>query len=69
MNERIPHRIYRCPDCGYITEYRWVLARHLYTVEGYYKKDSAEMAIENEYVLNPIHYRKRDLLKRFEGEG
>ncbi len=61
-----PTRIYRCPDCGYITEYRWVLARHLYNVHMYYKKDAAETAMENEYLLRPSYYRKRDLLRRVE---
>jgi uncharacterized C2H2 Zn-finger protein len=63
---RAPQRIYRCPDCGYITEYRWVLARHLYQVHMYYKKDAANIAIENQYVLSTMCYRKRDLLRRYE---
>jgi uncharacterized C2H2 Zn-finger protein len=66
MPERVPQRIYRCPECGYITEYRWVLARHLYNVHRYYKKDAAQAAIENEYLLHPQYYRQRDLLKRYE---
>jgi hypothetical protein len=59
MGERIPKRLYRCPDCGYVTEYRWVLVRHLYNVEDYSKKDSEEIAVENEYILNPLIYRRR----------
>jgi hypothetical protein len=68
MTKEAPYRIYRCPECGYITEYRWILARHLYRVHRYYKKDAAEVAIENEYYLNPLSYRKRDLLRRYEEE-
>jgi hypothetical protein len=65
MNAQVPRRIYRCPDCGYATEYRWVLARHLYNVHDYYKRDAAKTAMDNEYVLNPMYYRKRDLLRRY----
>jgi len=65
---KAPQRIYRCPDCGYSTEYRWVLARHLYNVHEYYKRDAAETAIANEYFLNPMYYRTRDLLRRYEEE-
>lgn len=68
MNRQIPQRIYRCPECGYVTEYRWVLARHLYNVHNYYKKDAAEVAMANEYFLHPIYYRKRDLLRRYEDD-
>ncbi len=68
MVKQAPMRIYRCPECGYVTEYRWVLARHLYEVEGYYKRDAAQAAIENEYLLHPQYIRKRDLLRRYEGE-
>jgi hypothetical protein len=68
MNKGSPARVYRCPDCGYSTEYRWVLARHLYSVHDYYKRDAAEMAMENEYFLRPMYYRKRDLLRRYEKE-
>lgn len=68
MKEQVPQRIYRCPECGYVTVYRWVLARHLYNVHGYYKRDAAETAIANEYFLHPVYYRKRDLLRRYEEE-
>jgi hypothetical protein len=68
MVKEVPRRIYRCPDCGYVTEYRWVLARHLYNVHGYYRKDAAEAAMDNEFILNPQYYRKRDLLRRYEDE-
>jgi len=68
MTKQAPRRIYRCPECGYVTEYRWVLARHLYNVEDYYKRDAAKTAMDNEYFLNPIYYRKRDLLRRYEEE-
>jgi len=68
MTNAVPKRVYRCPECGYTTEYRWVLARHLYNVHNYYKRDAAKVAIENEYVLNPLYYRKRDLLRRYEDE-
>jgi len=66
MKKDVPRRLYRCPECGYVTEYRWVLARHLYEVEGYYKRDAAETALENEFTLNPLYYRKQDLLKRYQ---
>jgi hypothetical protein len=66
MTKETPLRIYRCPDCGYVTEYRWVLARHLYNVHDYYKKDVAQVAMENEYLLRPMYNRKRDLLRRYE---
>ena len=66
MVKKAPLRIYRCPDCGYITEYRWVLARHLYNVHDYYKKDAAEVAIQNVYLLSSVSFRNRDLLRRYE---
>ena len=65
MIKKMPPRIYRCPECGYITEWRWVLAKHLYKVHLYYKKDAAETAMESEYRLNPLYYRAQDLLKRY----
>lgn len=66
MKSKYPQRIYRCPDCGYITEWRWVLARHLYNVHLYLKKDAADTAIECEYWLNPTYARKQDLLRRYQ---
>ncbi|MFC1977645.1 hypothetical protein ACFLWS_05225 [Chloroflexota bacterium] len=66
MVEKAPKRIYRCPECGYVTEWRWVLAKHLYNVHLYYKKDAATTAIECEYWLNPLYIRKQDLLRRYE---
>jgi hypothetical protein len=68
MVKGVPQRIYRCPDCGYITEYRWILARHLYNIHDYYKRDAAEAAIKNVYLLSPISFRKRDLLRRYDNE-
>jgi uncharacterized C2H2 Zn-finger protein len=68
MAKKAPQRIYRCPDCGYVTEYRWVLARHLYNVHHYYKKDVAETALKSEYILNPMYVRKEDLLRRYREE-
>jgi hypothetical protein len=65
---RIPNRIFRCPDCGYVTEYRWVLARHLYNVHDHYKREVAKLALENEYRLSPLYYRQRDLIRRYEEE-
>ena len=67
MAERVPQRIYRCPDCGYVTEYRWVLTRHLYNVHSYYKRDAEIMAVENEYILNPL-FSRRYLPRRHEEE-
>jgi hypothetical protein len=61
MADRLPTRIYRCPECGYGTEYRWVLKNHLYNVHGYGKRDSARLAVESEYWLNPHYIRARDL--------
>ncbi len=68
MTRPAPSRIYRCPDCGYITEYRWVLARHLYNVHDYYKKYIAQITMDNEYRLSPIYYRARDLQRRYREE-
>jgi hypothetical protein len=68
MAKQIPPRIYRCPECGYVTEYRWVLARHLYNVHRYYKKDAEETAFENEFIPSPLYRRKQYLLRRKEGE-
>ncbi len=65
MKKKTPNRIYRCPECGYITEWRWVLAKHLYNVHKYYKKDAAETALDCEYRLNPLYIRKQDLLRRY----
>ncbi len=68
MTNKVPSRIYRCPECGYITEWRWVLAKHLYNVHLYYKKDAAQTAIESEFRHNPLYIRTRDLLRRYEEE-
>jgi hypothetical protein len=65
MNLSLPDRIYVCPECGYISERRWVLARHLYNVHDFYKKDAANTAILSEYRRNPFFNRKRDLLRRY----
>ena len=59
--QRLPARIYRCPECGYGTEYRWVLRNHLMRVHSYGKKDSALTAMECEYWLNPRYIRASDL--------
>ncbi len=66
MNKTPPNRIYRCPECGYITELRWVLARHLYNIHDYYKKDAAKTAILCEYRLNPYGIRGSDLIRRYD---
>ena len=63
-----PNRIYVCPECGYITEWRWVLARHLYNVHLYYKKDAANTAIASEYHRNPYVSRTLDLLRRYDSK-
>ncbi|MFC1915010.1 SDR family NAD(P)-dependent oxidoreductase [Chloroflexota bacterium] len=48
MNKKAPSRIYRCPECGYINQWRWILAKHLYNVHKYYKKDAAvQFAAQN----------------------
>jgi len=51
--KRVPVRIYRCPECGRQYEYRWYLAKHLYDVEGYGKREAKEVASECEYWLRP----------------
>lgn len=66
MNAKPPVRIYRCPECGYDTEWRWVLARHLYNVHDYYRRDAAKTAIYCEYRLNPYGIRDMDLLRRYQ---
>ena len=65
MPNEPPDKLYRGPDCGYVTERRWILARHLYNVHLYYKKDAAETAIRCEYRRNPFPIRARDLLRRY----
>ncbi len=65
MNTKVPRVLYRCPECGYVTDRRWVLARHLYNVHDYYKRDAAETAVKCEYRLNPFPFRARDLLRRY----
>ncbi len=65
---KAPDRLYRCPECGYVTVRRWVLARHLYNVHNYYGKDAAETAIRSEYRLNPYSFRPQDLRRRYENE-
>ncbi len=59
--KKLPTKVYRCPECGYTTEYRWLLKNHLYYVHDYSKKDAAQAALDNEYWLNPTYYRRRDL--------
>ncbi len=68
MKSNPPDRIYVCPECGYITKWRWVLARHLYNVHDYYKRDAANTAIKCEYRRNPFFIRERDLLRRYGGK-
>ena len=58
----LPARIYVCPECSYISEYRWVLANHLRNVHDYYKQDAVTVAAENEYWANPHYCRAKDLL-------
>lgn len=60
MGEKIPRRIYRCPECGYDTEFRYVLRNHLRSVHGYLKRESEDVSAENEYWLNP-HYVRRPM--------
>ena len=55
MPEKLPARIYRCPECGYATELRFVLKNHLQNVHGYGKRESLIVAAQSEYWLNP-HY-------------
>ena len=68
MPSKLPERIYICPEprCNYWTDRRWVLARHLYNVHLYYKKDVAETAIECEYRRNPYYIRTQDLIRRYQ---
>ena len=60
-NVRLPRKLYICPKCGYQTEYRFVLKNHLQAVHGYGKRDSAQVAMDSEYLLNPQHIRRYDL--------
>jgi hypothetical protein len=63
MNKKLPLKVYRCPECGYATPYRWLLKNHLYNVHNCTKRAAAQTALENEYWLNPTYYRRRDLEK------
>lgn len=65
---RLATRIYVCPECGYRTEYRWVLKNHLYNVHLYEKRDAVRSALESEYWLNP-HYVRRNSLEADDGES
>jgi hypothetical protein len=55
--ERLPSRIYVCPECDYRTEYRWVLKNHLQRVHGLGKRQAKYEAQENEYLANPVYLR------------
>lgn len=61
MPDKVPARIYRCPVCGYDCDRRYVLRNHLMAVHGMRKKESAQVALENEYWLNPHYVRRSDL--------
>lgn len=61
MTRQVPARIYRCPFCGYGTERRYVLRNHLMAVHGLKKRESAQVALANEYWLNPHYVRRADL--------
>ena len=55
--KRAPLRLYRCPLCGYGTEYRWLLKDHLMKKHSYRKQDAKETAAEHEYWLSPRYIR------------
>lgn len=57
----MPERLYICPDCGYRTDYRWVLKNHLYYTHNYKKRYAEWLAEGSEYFLNP-QYIRRDTL-------
>jgi len=61
MLERVPARIYHCPYCGYDCDRRYVLRNHLMAVHGLGKRESARLALEHEYWLNPRYVRRADL--------
>ena len=61
MPDRVPSRIYHCPYCGYDTDRRYVLRNHLIAVHGARKAEAAQIALENEYWLNPHYVRRADL--------
>jgi len=65
--DRVPTRIYACPECAYRTPQRWVLARHLRTQHHLLKSEAKFWAAESEYWLNP-HYVRRDLAEEYQDE-
>jgi len=56
----LPARLFICPGCGYSNPYRWVLAQHLERVHGVRKRAAREIAAANEYLANPVTYRRVD---------
>ena len=68
MVKRLPLKVYRCPECGKVTEYRWILKNHMYNLHDYSKREAAQAALDNEYWLNPHYYRRRDLEKHVNDE-
>lgn len=61
MTKQVPARIYRCPFCGYDSERRYVLRNHLMNVHGVLKRDAGQIAMANEYWLNPHYIRRADI--------
>jgi len=63
MPEKVPARIYHCPYCGYDADRRYILRNHLINVHGLGKRQSTQVALDNEYWLNPRYIRRSDLEK------
>ena len=61
MPEKVPIRIYRCPFCGYDCDRRYVLRNHLMNVHKLGKREAGQIALENEFWLNPRYFRRADL--------
>lgn len=55
--DKIPTRIYACPQCAYRTPQRWILVRHLRTQHHLLKGEAKFWASQSEYWLQPRYYR------------
>jgi hypothetical protein len=69
LSRTMPARLYICPDCGYRTDYRWVLKNHLYYTHNYRKRYAEWLAAGSEYFLNPQYIRRDVLLPDLEEES
>ena len=69
LPRQMPTRLYICPDCGYRTDYRWVLKNHLYYIHTYKKRVAEWLAEGSEYFLNPQYVKREDLLHELQQES